>query len=89
MKMQFDNQLSLKFPPPERKHKPVISEMVRDSQGRAATTEEDPDIVNRLKMENLILRTNFNISMERRDKQIKQLKQRIKELETPNPQKGA
>lgn len=84
MKMQLDYQLTIKFPPPERKHKPVIMELARDSEGKVVTTQEDPDELVRVKTENLVLRTNMRVFLDIKDRKIKELKQRIKELEHDN-----
>ena len=84
MSMKLDYQLTIKFPPPERKRKPVITELARDSEGRVVTTWEDPDELVRVKTENLVLRTNMNVFLEIKDRKIKKLQQRIKELEHDN-----
>ena len=84
MKMQLDYQLTLKFPPPERKNKPVINELPRDSEGRVVDTKEDPDALVRAKVENLVLRTNMQLFLDRKDREIAKLKKRIKELKNDN-----
>lgn len=81
MKPQFDNQLTLKFPAPERKNLPVIYEMARDSDGRAVSTAEDPDIIRRLKSENLIIRTNYQLWLDKKDRRIKELEKKLKQYE--------
>ena len=80
MKMQTDNQLTLKFPAPERKNLPVINEIARDSEGRVVTTKEDPDEFIRVKTENLVLRANHRVWSEQMERKIQNLKEEIKRL---------
>lgn len=80
MKMQLDYQLTIKFPPPDRKHKPVIMELARDSEGKVVTTQEDPDEFIRVRTENLVLRTNHRIWTEKMERKIQNLKEEIKRL---------
>jgi hypothetical protein len=82
MKAQPDNQLIMKFPPPGRKFYPVVNELPRDSEGRVVPTKEDPDVINRLKNENLITRTNYQLWLDKKDKRIKELEKKLKEYES-------
>lgn len=80
MKMQSDNQLTLKFPVTERKNPPVITELPRDSEGRVVTTKEDPDEFIRIKTENLVLRANHRVWAEQMERKMQKLKEEIKRL---------
>lgn len=82
---QMDTQLTFNFTKVDRNFGKVrVAERAKDSEGKFATEKEDPNIVNRLKLENRILRVNYGIWLEKRDREIKRLKNEIKRLKNDN-----